>query len=93
MVGARVAKGASVGTVGVATFATVGSGESVGIKVAIASFVVSPVPSTGTADVTADEDGVAGQSGVEALEVTGGIVGSMVSEGVSDEAGLAGVDV
>lgn len=86
-----MAKGASVGRVGGATFATVGSGESVGIKVAIASFgAVSPVPST----VTADEDGVAGASvGDEAPEVIGGIVGSMVSEGVSDAAGLAGLDV
>ena len=91
-----MAKGASVGRVGGATFATVGSGESVGIKVAVASFgAVSPVPSTvTTADVTADEDGVAGASvGGEAPEVIGGIVGSMVSEGVSDAAGLAGLDV
>ena len=90
-----MAKGASVGRVGGATFATVGSGESVGIKVASASFgAVSPVPSVTAADVTADEDGVAGASvGDEAPEVIGGTVGSMVSEGVSDAAGLAGLDV
>ena len=97
--GAKVAKGASVGRLGVATFATVGSGGGssvrVGIKVAVDEAVsavgVAAIPSVTTAVVIDDEDGVAA-AGVEALEA-GGIVGPMVSEGVSDAAGLAGLDV
>ena len=79
--GAKVAKGTSVGRLGVATFATVGSGGGSSVRVGIKVAVDEAVSAVGVAaipSVTTAEDGVA--AGVEA-------------EGVSDAAGLAGLDV